>query len=163
MPTNEAPIHAETDQGYLASMRTRIMYIENKSGGLTGACRIGRVGFSKTGSTLFYDGRSFKSLKGAGFKANWFDEATGDQFWISGPRKDGADGLYGRVTQPEDVDADVAEAYWRDIRGWRAVPAASGIGFGGPVSGPAPADLPKGRAQARIARALAPAAADDEA
>ena len=92
-------------------MRTRIMYIEDKSGGLTGPCRIGRVRFSKTGATLNYGGRAFKSLKGCGYKSNYFDEATGAQFWISGPRKDGADGLYGRITQPEDVDADVAEAY----------------------------------------------------
>ena len=97
-------------------MRSRIMYIEDKSGGLVGPCRIGRVRCSKTGSTLYYRDRAFKSLGGAGFKANYFDQVTGEHFWISGPRRDGADGLYGRVTQPEDVDADVADSYWRDIR-----------------------------------------------
>ena len=98
-------------------MRTRIMYIEDKSQGLTGPCRIGRVAFSKTGATLTYGGRSFQSLKGVGFKANYFDVATGDEFWISGPRRDGADGLYGRITEAADVDDNVAEAYWREIRG----------------------------------------------
>lgn len=49
---------------------------------------------------------------------------TGEHFWISGPRRDGADGLYGRVTQPEDVDGDVAESYWRDIRGLASTPMA---------------------------------------
>jgi len=93
------------------------MYIEDKSAGLTGPCRVGRVRFSKTGSTLYYGDRAFKSLTGSGFNANYFDQVTGDHFWISGPRRDGADGLYGRITQPEDVDADVADAYWRDIRG----------------------------------------------
>lgn len=97
-------------------MRARIMYIEDKSGGLTGACRIGRVTFSRTGATLYYGGRAFQSLSGSGFKANYFDVESGASFWISGPRRDGADGLYGRVTQAEDVDPDVAEAYWRDIR-----------------------------------------------
>lgn len=104
--------------------RTRIMYIEDKSGGLIGAARIGRVTYSKTGRTLTYAGRSFQSLKGLGFKANYFELETRAWFWISGPRKDGADGLYGRVTQPEDVDADVADAYWRDIRGLAHVPGA---------------------------------------
>jgi len=33
-------------------MRTRMMYIEDKSRDLTGPCRIGRVRFSKTGATL---------------------------------------------------------------------------------------------------------------
>lgn len=109
-------------------MRTRIMYIEDKSGGLTGPCRIGLVRFPKTGSTLYYGDRAFKSLTGAGFKANYFDQVTGASFWISGPRRDGADGLYGRITQPEDVDVDVAEAYWRDIRGRSAAPVATGEG-----------------------------------
>ena len=106
-------------------MRTRIMYIEDKSAGLTGPCRVGRVRFSKTGSTLYYGDRAFKSLTGSGFNANYFDQVTGDHFWISGPRRDGADGLYGRVTQPEDVDADVADAYWRDIRGLSGTPTFS--------------------------------------
>lgn len=109
-------------------MRARIMYIEDKSGGLTGPCRIGLVRFSKSGSTLYYGDRAFKSLTGAGFKANYFDQITGDAFWISGPRRDGADGLYGRLTQPEDVDSDVAEAYWQGIRGLSATPVASAKG-----------------------------------
>ena len=97
-------------------MRSRIMYIEDKSSGLSAAGRIGRVTYSKTGVTLRYAGRTFQSLKGAGFKANFYDVETGAHFWISGPRRDGADGLYGRITQPSDVDADVADDYWRNIR-----------------------------------------------
>lgn len=104
------------------------MYIEDKSRGLTGPCRIGLVRFSKSGSTLYYGDRAFKSLTGAGFKANYFDQVTGASFWISGPRRDGADGLYGRLTQPEDVDGDVAEAYWQGIRGLSSTPVASGKG-----------------------------------
>jgi len=93
------------------------MYIEDKSGGLAGPGRIGRVAISKSGATLTYAGRAFRSLKGAGYKANYQDIETGAHFWMSGPRRDGADGLYGRITLPSDVDDDVAEAYWRDIRG----------------------------------------------
>jgi hypothetical protein len=93
------------------------MYIENKSGGLIGPARIGRVTYSKTGKSIEYRGRTFQSLKGSGFKANYFDMETGDHYWISGPRKDGADGLYGQITDHLNVDSDVAEEYWRDIRG----------------------------------------------
>ena len=96
-------------------MKSRIMYIERKAGGLTGLARIGRVTFSKTGRTLYYRERKFQSLKGAGFKANYFDLETGEHYWISGPRRDGADRLYGERTQVE-IDEDVREAYWRDIR-----------------------------------------------
>lgn len=94
--------------------RSRIMYIENKSSDLVGPARIGRVTFSKTGKSLYYNGKAFQSLKGSGFKANYFDVESGDQFWISGPKKNGADGLYG--PRPTPIDDDVREEYWTKIR-----------------------------------------------
>lgn len=96
-------------------MQTRIMYIEDKSRGLVGPARIGRVTFSKSGKTIYYRGRSFRSLKGAGSKANYFAEDTGEHFWISGPRQDGQDALYGGRDNVE-IDEDVREEYWREIR-----------------------------------------------
>jgi hypothetical protein len=97
-------------------MKSRIMYIEDKSQGLNGPARIGRVTFSKTGKTIYYAGQAFESLRGSGFKANYFDIETGQPFWISGPRKDGADRLY-ESGETVEIDSDVAEEYWRDIRG----------------------------------------------
>ena len=94
----------------------RIMYIENKSGGLSGgeAC-IGRVTFSKTGSTIYYQNRAFGSLKGRGHKANYAEAETGDEYWISGPKKDGCDRLYGERV-PVGIDEDIREEYWTVIR-----------------------------------------------
>ena len=96
-------------------MKSRIMYIESKADGLTGPARIGRVTFSKTGRTINYKGRRFQSLKGDGFKSNYHDVDTGEHYWISGPRRDGADRLYGEST-PVEIDDDVREEYWRFIR-----------------------------------------------
>jgi len=96
-------------------MQSRIMYIECKSGNLTGPARIGRVAFSKTGRTIYYKGQSFQSLKGSGFKANYYDVDSGAQYWISGPRRDGTDRLYGEST-PVEIDDDVRDEYWREIR-----------------------------------------------
>ncbi len=96
--------------------KSRIMYIENKSGGLTGPARIGRVTFSKTGSTLYYAGKSFRSLKGAGFKSNYYEIESGDEYWISGCKKDGGDRLYGERV-PIEIDEDTREEYWTTIRG----------------------------------------------
>ena len=93
----------------------RIMYIECKAGGLTGSARIGRVTFSKTGRTLYYRGRKFQSLKGAGFKSNYYDLESGEDYWISGPKRDGSDRLYGGRS-PIEIDNDVLEEYWRRIR-----------------------------------------------
>ena len=93
----------------------RIMYIECKAGGLTGAARIGRVTFSKTGRTLYYGGQTFQSLKGAGFKSNYYCGETGEDYWISGPKRRGGDALYGGSI-PIEIDDDVREQYWQDIR-----------------------------------------------
>ena len=92
----------------------RIMYIECKAGELMGAARIGRVTFSKTGRTLYYRGERFQSLKGAGFKSNYFNVDTGEDYWISGPKRNGQDALYGGNTA--EIDDDVREEYWREIR-----------------------------------------------
>lgn len=90
--------------------RSKIMYIEDKSEGLEGSARIGRVYFSKSGKTLYYRGLKFQSLKGAGFKANYFDVESGDHYWISGPRKDKDDRLYGG-NRGVKIDNDVYEEY----------------------------------------------------
>ena len=96
-------------------MRTRIMYIEYKGESLVGPARIGRVRFSKTGSTVYYRDKAFQSLKGSGFKANYFDVETGEHYWISGPRRDGTDALYAtNVRTP--IDEDVRKEYWTEIR-----------------------------------------------
>ena len=96
--------------------RTRIMYIEDKTDGLNGPARIGSVTFSKSGRSVTYGGREFLKV-GNGYKHNHIDAKTGDCFWISGPRKDGADRLYAGSALPVEIDADVAEEYWREIRG----------------------------------------------
>lgn len=97
-------------------MKSRIMYIEDKVDLSGGDARIGRVTFSKTGRTLYYRGQTFKSLKGLGFKANYYDVDTDRQYWISGPRKDGADRLYGERV-PVAIDDDIRLQYWTEIRG----------------------------------------------
>ncbi len=91
-------------------MKTRVMYIESKSGGLTGPARIGRVTFSKSGATIYYQGKAFQSLRGSGFKSNYFEVETGDHYWISGPHQNGRDSLYATHVMPV-VDEDVAQEY----------------------------------------------------
>lgn len=92
-----------------------IMYLERKAGKLIGDAQIGRVTFSKTKQTIYYRGRAFKRLPGGGFKSNYYDQETGEEYWISGPRKDGRDRLYGERL-PIAIDDDVREEYWCLIR-----------------------------------------------
>lgn len=92
--------------------KTRIMYIE-RGGGLSFPGRIGRVRFSKTGRTVYYGERRLRSLNGRGYKTTHFDEETGEEYWVSGPRRDGNDPLYPGVVE---IDKDAREEYWLQIR-----------------------------------------------
>ncbi len=93
-------------------MKKRIMYVEDKSGGLDGPGRIGWVEFSKSGRSFYYQGRCLQKIK-SGYKYNCLDSETGDAFWVSGPKKDGCDKLYGGVVE---IDDDAREEYWVAIR-----------------------------------------------
>jgi hypothetical protein len=95
-------------------MKSRIMYVEYKGHSITGPARIGRVRFSQTGQTLYYQGKKFMKMRG-GYKWNCVDVETGERYWISGCRRDGVDRLYGESTLVE-IDDDVREEYWTAIR-----------------------------------------------
>ncbi len=88
------------------------MYIENKCGGLDGDGRIGRIEISRSGRTFLYRGRHLAKTK-SGYKYNCVDEENGDLYWVSGPRKDGADKLYGGIVT---IDEDARIEYWTSIR-----------------------------------------------
>lgn len=90
----------------------RIMYIECKSGGLDGPGRIGWVEFSRSVRSFYYAGKRFEKTK-SGYKYNCFDVETGEHYWISGPKKNGSDKLYGGVIE---IDDDARVQYWTEIR-----------------------------------------------
>jgi len=90
------------------------MYIEKKVSDIEGAARIGRVTFSKTLRTMYYDGKEFLKVKD-GFKHNCIDRETGEEYWISGCKVNGDDTLYGG-NKPVEIDEDVREEYWLTIR-----------------------------------------------
>ena len=73
-------------------MRTEIKYLELKSGfSDNGPAWIGMVSFSKSGKTIYFDGKAFQSLNGTGISANYFDLESGNEYWISGVKKDMSD------------------------------------------------------------------------
>jgi len=90
----------------------RIMYIENKCGGLDGEGRIGWVELSRSKRTYVYRGRRLMKT-GSGYKYNCIDEQSGEAYWVSGPRRDGADKLYGGIVR---IDEDARIEYWTRIR-----------------------------------------------
>ena len=89
------------------------MYIEHKVDGVEGPGRIGRVTFSKSGKSVYYQGRRFETMAGQGFEANFFEVETGAEYWISGCKKNGGDRLFSGTIE---IDDDVREEYWTEIR-----------------------------------------------
>lgn len=90
------------------------MWIEHKVGdGLVGPARIGWVTVRDKGQRLDYCDQSFRTLRGDGFKSNYYDIKTCEEYWISGCRKDGRDALYNTEVE---IDEDALEEYWVNIR-----------------------------------------------
>jgi hypothetical protein len=91
------------------------MWIEYKGDnkGIVGPARIGWVNVREKGKRLDYGQRRFRTLRGAGFKSNYYDVDTGEHYWISGCRKDGRDALY---STDVEIDDDARDEYWVKIR-----------------------------------------------
>lgn len=98
---------------FFACMK-RIMYVENKGGGengLDGAGRICWVEMSRSRGGYYFDGKLLHKTRG--YKYNCVDKETGEHYWVSGPKKNGEDKLYGGVVE---IDEDAREEYWLKIR-----------------------------------------------
>lgn len=95
----------------------RLMYIESKGeAGHRGEARIGWVTFSKTGRSIYYQGRRFQRIKGGGVLGNYFEVETGTGFWISGVKKNGQDRHWAGGGSVE-VDEDARNEYAQMVAG----------------------------------------------
>jgi len=73
-------------------MHKEIKYIELKTGySDNGPAWIGLVSFSKSGKTIYFDGKAFQSLGGTGIQGNFYDIENDDEYWISSVKKDMSD------------------------------------------------------------------------
>ena len=74
-------------------MKPELKYIELKSGfGDTGPAWIGMVEYSKSGRTVYFNGRALKNINAMGREGgNHYDIETDEEYWVSGVKKDGTD------------------------------------------------------------------------
>jgi len=73
-------------------MATAIKYIELKTGfSDDGPAWISKIELSKSGQTIYFDNRALKRFKTPSIGANHFDIETGEEYWISGVKKNGLD------------------------------------------------------------------------
>jgi hypothetical protein len=69
-----------------------LRYIELKTGYAdNGPAWVGRVKVSRSGRTVYFNGRALKRASGGLVGGNHYDLVTGDNFWVSGVKKGGAD------------------------------------------------------------------------
>jgi len=74
----------------MKNQENRIMYIELKTGyGDNGPAWIGKIKFSKSGQTVYFNNKGFKRF--SGINSNFYDIETGNEYWISGVKKNGED------------------------------------------------------------------------
>lgn len=96
------------------------MFVQLKTGYDTdaGPCWITSVRFSKSWSTAYFHGRALQKVTGTAYAnhdANFYDPASNERFWLSGPKRDQTDGRY-RHVKPT-IDDDVQDAYDAFLRG----------------------------------------------
>jgi hypothetical protein len=73
-------------------MKPELKYIELKSGfGDTGPAWIGMAEFSKSGRTVYFNGKALKNSNAQGIAGNYYDIENGDEYWVSGIKKNGTD------------------------------------------------------------------------
>lgn len=92
-------------------MKQDLIFVELKSGyNDNGPAWIGFAGSSKSGATMYFDGKSFKSLKGSGVCGNFYETISGDEYWISGIKKNGQDRHWAGSGKVE-IDEPAVESY----------------------------------------------------
>lgn len=92
-------------------MKPEIKYIELKSGfGDNGPAWIGMAEFSKSGRTVYFNGKALKNSNAQGIAGNYFDIENGDEYWVSGIKKNGTDRHWtggGKIM----IDKNIVELY----------------------------------------------------
>src|SRR6266487_1118929 len=66
-----------------------LKYIELKDPSYRGRAWIARVRVSKSGRTIYFDGKAL--ARGGGILGNHADIETGEEYWVSGVKKTGLD------------------------------------------------------------------------
>lgn len=91
-------------------MKDRIIYVELKSGySDNGPAWIGKGSWSKSGRTVYFNGKALQAAGGGG-NGNYLDIETGEGYWVSGVKKNREDRHWagsGMVM----IDALVVEEY----------------------------------------------------
>jgi hypothetical protein len=95
--------------------KRRLMYIELKRGnGDNGPAWISNVTSSKSGETIYFNGKALKRMHGGGIAGNFCDLESTDEYWVSGVKKRGTNRHWagsGKIR----IDVNAVTAFLRHI------------------------------------------------
>jgi hypothetical protein len=107
----------------------KVMYIENKDGDIYGVeGRIGWVTFSQSGKSVYYRGRTLKKARGGGIRGNFYDENSGEEYWVSGIKTRGSNQHWAEPINVR-IDGDALEEYKRIKIGRKRHPGRLFFGY----------------------------------
>jgi hypothetical protein len=73
-------------------MKTELKYVELITNyNHNGPAWIGQIAFSKSGKTLYFNGKAFQRIGSSRTTGNFYDIETMEEYWISGVKKDMSD------------------------------------------------------------------------
>ncbi len=88
-------------------MKHSIRYIELKTGyDDNGPAWIAKITYSKSRKTIYFNRKKLKKIKKGGLHGNYRDIETGEEYWISGVKKNGQDRHWndsGKITIDESI------------------------------------------------------------
>jgi hypothetical protein len=94
-------------------MENELKYIELKEGfSHDGPAWIGLVSYSKSGRTIYFNGKAFQSIGSSRSRGNYYDIESGEEYWISGVKKDMTD-RHQFGTGKINVDTRIVDNYLR--------------------------------------------------
>lgn len=92
-------------------MKQRLLYIERKPGPEdSGAAWIAQAALSKSGRTVYFNGRALKRLEGRAVDASHRCLETGEPYWVAAVQKDGQD-RHWVASDPIRIDARLVDEY----------------------------------------------------
>jgi hypothetical protein len=90
-------------------MKPEIKYVENfADSGHNGPAWICLIDFSKTGRTVYFKEIILKRINNGGLVGNHAHEETGEEYWVSGPKKNGQD-RHRFGSGPVEIDPEIAD------------------------------------------------------
>jgi hypothetical protein len=88
---NIRPVIRKRYTSQRVAMPRSLKYIERCTGAShNGDAWIGYVDASKSGQTVYFNGRAYTRSTGGGISGNHYDVESGEEFWISGLKKRGS-------------------------------------------------------------------------